>query len=136
MEPLWTRAEDLLAGPPPGGSIDPTPLLGNWHNTDQESRGIMRLLIAPGEAAGGIVVHAWGAGTPALLDWGEAPGEVYADGPGGTAAAAFGALYDHGFLRVHLQAKVNRGVLVVAIFNQFTDDSGRSSYFTREFYHR
>jgi hypothetical protein len=142
MEPLWTRAEDLLSGPPPGGGIDPAPLLGDWHNTDRESGGIVRLVITPGaagasgDAAGRITVHAWGAGTPDPRDWGEASGDVYADGPGGTTAAAFGALYDHGFLRIHLQAKVNRGVLVVAIFNQFTDDSGRSSYFTREFYYR
>ena len=61
---------------------------------------------------------------------------VAAAGDGIFTVQAFGAFYDHGFLRTHLQAKVNRGVLVVAMFNEFTDGSGRSSYFTREFYHR
>jgi hypothetical protein len=145
MEHLWTRAEDLLPetppdtapGTPPDASIDPAPLLGDWHNTDKESRGIVRLVLAAvDEAPAGINVHAWGAGSPAPFDWGEVPGGVYADSAGGTTAAAFGALYDHGFLRTHLQAKVNRGVLVVAVFNEFTDDSGRASYFTREFYYR
>src|SRR4051794_5142762 len=113
MEHLWTRAEDILSETPPGtpanASIDPAPLLGNWHNTDKESRGIVRLVLAAaGPApAGGIGVHAWGAGSPAPFDWGEVPGGVYADSAGGTTAAAFGALYDHGFLRTHLQAKVN-----------------------------
>ena len=53
-----------------------------------------------------------------------------------TEALAFEATYDHGFLEVHLQANVKAGVLVVASLNRFVDDSGRSSYFTREFYYR
>jgi hypothetical protein len=136
MELPWTRAEDLVPGPPPGGAVDPTPLLGDWRNTDHESRGIVRLVVAADGEGGGITVQAWGAATPAPLDWGRTRGAVYAEGPGGRSAAAFGAFYDHGFQRVHLQAKVNRGVLVVAMFNEFTDGSGRSSYFTREFYYR
>lgn len=136
-----TRAEDHLDNhldaAPAGGAIDPAPLLGTWWNTDKESPGIVRIdIAADGDA---VSIHAYGAGSagsPGPLDWGAVRGDLYADGVASRTAAAFGALYDFGFLRTHLQAKVNRGVLVVAVFNQFTDGSGRSSYFNREFYYR
>lgn len=128
-----TRAEDFVE-PHPAGTIDPAPLVGNWLNTDMESKGIVRIVAAVREGA--FTIRAFGAGSPAPCDWGEVRAEVYADAAGSQAAAAFGAVYDHGFLRTHLQAKVNRGVLVVAVFNEFTDGSGRSSYFNREFYYR
>lgn len=128
-----TRAEDFVAAPPTG-AIDPAPLLGTWLNTDKESQGIVRIVAAVRE--GGFTIRAFGSGSPEPIDWGEVRADVYADSAGSQGAAAFGAFYDHGFLRTHLQAKVNRGVLVVAMFNQFTDGSGRSSYFNREFYYR
>jgi hypothetical protein len=128
-----TRAEDHVDAPLAGGAIDPAPLLGTWWNTDKESPGIVKIVIAAqGDA---VSIHAYGAASPEPIDWGEVRGGLYADGVASRRAAAFGALYDFGFLRTHLQAKVNRGVLVVALFNQFTDGSGRASYFNREFYH-
>ncbi len=126
------RAEDFIEAS--AGPVDPAPLVGDWHNTDKESKGILRIVASARDGA--LTLRAFGAGSPAPVDWGEVAAGVYAEGPGSKAAAAFGALYDHGFLRTHLQAKVNRGVLVVAMFNEFTDGSGRSSYFNREFYHR
>ena len=128
-----TRAEDFVEAPSPG-PIDPSPLAGTWFNTDKESRGIVKIVAAARD--GVFTVQAFGAASPAPVDWGEVQAGVYAEGAGAKTAAAFGAFYDHGFLRTHLQAKVNRGVLVVAMFNEFTDGSGRSSYFAREFYHR
>jgi len=128
-----TRAEDFVE-PPAAGPIDPSPLVGTWLNTDKESPGIVKIIAAVRDGA--LTLQAFGAGSPAPFDWGEVRAGVYADGATGKTAAAFGALYDHGFLRVHLQAKVNRGVLVVAVFNEFTDGSGRSGYFNREFYYR
>jgi len=128
-----TRAEDFVEAPP-AGAIDPAPLVGNWLNTDKESKGIVRIVAAVRDGA--FTLRAFGAGSPEPFDWGEVRAGVYADSAGSKAAAAFGAVYDHGFLRVNLQAKVNRGVLVLAVFNQFTDGSGRSGYFNREFFHR
>ena len=53
-----------------------------------------------------------------------------------TWRADSGAVYDLGYADVHLQANIKGGVLVVATFNSIKDDSGRSSYFMREFYYR
>ena len=80
--------------------------------------------------------QAFGAADPDPFDWGRVPARPYATEAGTTEALAFEATYDHGFLEVRLQANVKAGVLVVASLNRFVDDSGRSSYFFREFYYR
>jgi len=37
---------------------------------------------------------------------------------------------------VHLQARINQGILVVCEFTEFTDGSSRSDYFIRECFRR
>ena len=128
-----SRAEDLPPEGRRGGAVDPSPLVGTWLNTDRFSPGIVRVELALTD--GGLTVHAFGAGEPSPIDWGVVPAEVYADGVASTAPAGFSAHYDFGFLRVCLQGKTNRGVLVLALFNEFRDRSGRASWFNREFYY-
>jgi hypothetical protein len=69
-------------------------------------------------------------------DWGSVEAPVYAFAFESKQAGAFNALFDLGYEEVHLQANVKAGVLVVASFNHIKDQSGRSSYFDREFFHR
>jgi hypothetical protein len=45
-------------------------------------------------------------------------------------------MYDFGFLVTILAAYAKQGILVLDTFNTFTDSSGRSNYFSREFFHR
>jgi hypothetical protein len=147
-----SRADDklaLLRGP-----IDAEPLTGNWRNPDTASGGISNLDV---ELRGGqLYVHAAGFGPDGPIDWGEVAAEVFSDismtgggraavGPDATGQVpphymelsstgggpAFLASFDHGFLRVDLQARLNLGLLVVAIYSEFTDDSGRPNYFLR-----
>jgi hypothetical protein len=106
---------------------------GDWRTTNVASRGIARIKIAPRD--GGLVVHAFGVSPHDLCDWGEAQAEVFIEGGYPSRIRAFRAVYDFGFLETHLQAKTERGVLVVASFNRFKDQSGRSSYFSREFFY-
>jgi len=134
------------AGAPPGEAalgtverpaapgLDPGPLLGTWHNTNPRSRGILRIDLELHEGA--FTVRVQGAGSPAPIDWGTIGGEPFAHDVAARAAIAWSALFDLGFLRIHLQANIKQGVLVVASFNEFVDDSGRTNYFTREFFFR
>ena len=64
------------------------------------------------------------------------PRPVFADGPDSSAPRAFTARFDLGYKEVSLQAKVKKGVLVVANFNRFSDNSGRAAFFSREFFYR
>ena len=117
------------------GELDPGPLLGSWKNTQPEPRGMAEIVLARHD--GGLAVRVFGAGPAGgRIDWGEIPGAVFAHDAGSRHAMAFSAAYDFGFLYVELQANVKQGVLVVASFNQFRDDSRRSSYFTRELFYR
>jgi hypothetical protein len=49
---------------------------------------------------------------------------------------SFQAVYDFGFLESYLQANVKHGTLVIATCNRFRDGSGRSNYYTREFFYQ
>jgi hypothetical protein len=134
--------------------IDPSPLLYTWRNADALSEGISEISCSRGD--GGLLVRVAGVGPDGPIDWGETVATLYTDisATGGGRAAcdagtphhadlsatdagpSFLAVYDHGFMRVHLQARLNLGLLVVAMFNEFHDDSGRADYYHREVFVR
>ena len=114
--------------------IDASMFLGSWTSTNRDTQGIARLLIR--DDGGQLAVRGFGACVPSLCDWGEARADVFADSPDSTRAYSFVARFDHGFKETSLQAKVEKGVLVVANFNRFKDGSGRANYFSREFFFR
>ena len=118
----------------PRARIDPGIFVGDWTTTNQQTQGIARLIVR--EVDGRLFVRAFGATPPSLCDWGEAAAAVFADGPDSSAPRAFTARFDLDFKEVSLQAKVKKGVLVVANFNRFRDDSGRAPFFSREFFYR
>jgi hypothetical protein len=117
----------------PIASLDLSVLTGDWRNTNGHGR-IARLVLRSGEA-GQLSVQAWGNAGHAN-DWGTVPAPTFAFTFDSNEAGAFNAVFDLGYEEVHLQANVKQGVLVVASFNRFTDRSGRSNYFDREFFHR
>jgi hypothetical protein len=151
------RGDDRL--PMLRADVDPAPLLWRWRTTDAATRGISELQcdLRDGE----LIVRAVAVGPQGPIDWGEAVATVYNDissTGGGRAAAdpvtdgrptplyadisvtdsgpAFAVTFDHGFQRVHLHARIYLGVLVVPIFTEFTDGSGRANYFRREVFIR
>ena len=115
------------------GPIDLTSMLGTWINTNTASRGIVKVILSSDEGA--LAVHAFGACDPAPCEWGRASDVVAcAAGPGSTEPMGFTARYDFDFLEVRLEANLSRGLLIIASFNTFHDDSGRSDFFSREFF--
>ena len=111
-------------------ALDPSALLGSWQNTNIASRGIPRIDVTAGAP---LTIHVFAAGDH---DWGTVSAPLFTDSIDSKEAMAFSAVYDLGYADVHLQANIKGGVLVVATFNRIKDDSGRSSYFMREFYYR
>src|SRR5712692_11239168 len=51
-------------------------------------------------------------------------------------AMSFTAVFDFGFMETHLQTNLKRGTMVIATANKFSDLSGRSDYYTREFFYQ
>ncbi|GAA3613667.1 hypothetical protein GCM10022419_118460 [Nonomuraea rosea] len=121
-------------GPPTGGN-DPEPLLGVWHGLAPAATKSIATLECV-RAGHGLVVRAHGVGTRGPVEWGWAPARLYADAHYLDNPPAFLATFEHAYMRVHLQARVNRGVLVVGEYTEFTDGSGRPDYFIRECYRR
>ena len=109
-------------------------MLGTWLATDKQSAGVVKLELS--ERDGNFVVRAFGAATPEPLDWGEVPAIAYAKSVVSDEGMAVSATYDFGFAESLLAAYSKGGILVLDTFNTFKDGSGRSAYFSREFFHR
>ena len=114
--------------------IDASPFLGRWITTNRATRGLVKIDITPRDEA--LAVQAFGACSPAPCDWGVTGGTLFSEGPVSHKGLAVSAPYDFGFMQTHLQAKIKKGVLVVAVFNRFNDGSARANYFSREFFYR
>jgi len=54
----------------------------------------------------------------------------------GQRTAALAVNFEFGFMKSETYIRINKGVLVIVLFNSFLDGSGRSNYVTREFFYR
>jgi hypothetical protein len=118
----------------PAASLDLAILLGDWRNTNADGR--IARIVCRGREDGRMDVQVSGRTPTGTNDWGTVAAPVYSFTFESNEAGAFNAVFDLGYEAVHLQANVKAGVLVVASFNHFKDQSGRSNYFDREFFHR
>ena len=115
--------------------VDPTPFAGTWINTNDSARHkIARVVISIRD--GPLMVRAYGDCSPDLCDWGEVAADVFAESISSHVAMSFSAVYDFGFMETYLQSNLKHGTLVIATCNRFKDDSGRSNYYTREFFYQ
>ena len=109
-----------------------TALLGTWINSNVDTNSIARVKIS--ETDGKLELQVFAMGPDGLIDWGPAPAKVFAAGPASNAGAGFTCRYDFGFAEARLQAMIMKGLLVLAQFHLFKDDSGRADYFLREYF--
>lgn len=110
-------------------AITLNPLLGTWVNCDHQTRSIVRLMISANGKE--ITVHGFGACSPTPCDWGTANGMVYAANVTSSPAIAFTATYNFGFKQTILVGHLMDGALLVESFDHFTDNSGRSDYYSQ-----
>jgi len=112
--------------------IDPKSLLGHWINSNPDTTSIARINIT--ESNNRLQLEVFGVGPDGPIDWGKANAEVFASGPASSTAAGFTCTYDFGFGEARFQAMIMKGLLVLAEFHSFKDDSKRASYFLREYF--
>lgn len=105
----FKRPADLPHKPAPEIVAGAGALAGTWNACDQATRNLVRIVIAPSGAE--ITVHAFGACSPTPCDWGAVPGLVYAD----------------------RDRILDNGSLILETFTHFTDKSGRSDYYARQY---
>lgn len=111
-------------------------LLGRWVNTNRETQGIAECVIV--EDREHFSVRIFGVGAEGPIEW---PGTRAAtlanlEEEAGQRTVALAADFDFGFMRIETHIRINKGVLVIVLFNTFMDDSGRSNYLNREFFCR
>jgi hypothetical protein len=111
-------------------------LIGRWRNTNTKTRGIAEIVIE--EHGGKFTVTASGVGSDGPIPWSPAQVQVLAnlEEEAGQRAVALAVNFDFDFMTAETYLRVNKGVLVIVLFVTFRDDSGRSNYVNREFFHR
>lgn len=111
-------------------------LLGRWVNTNRETRGIAECFIA--EDGEGFSIRIFGVDEDGFVEWPTVRARTLAnlEEEAGQRTLALAADFELGFMRIETHIRVNKGVLVIVLFNTFTDDSGRSNYLNREFFSR
>jgi hypothetical protein len=111
-------------------------LTGRWVNTDPGTKGLAEILIEQdGEA---FRISAVGVGADGPIAWPRTRATALAnlEEEAGQRALALAVTFEFGFMTAETYLRVNKGVLVIVLFCTFTDDSGRSNYVNREFFHR
>jgi hypothetical protein len=139
----WSEAVGRIGGDDPiepdratpGLPFDGSEMFGEWLNTNPASTGIAKLQIE-GDGSNSAIVRVCDAQSPHPANLGVAPAALFALSSGSRLAQAFSARYHSADIAVTLQANIKQGVLVVASFTEFKDNSRRSNYFHREFYYR
>ena len=114
--------------------VAPGPLLGTWLNTNSTTQGITKAILTAEN--GRIMLQIFAAGVPDVRDWRKTGADLFAADAASTEAMAFSSFYDFGFMETRLQGHVRQGVLIIAKFDRFKDNSGRSNYFSKEFFYR
>lgn len=111
-------------------------LIGEWLNTDPDTRGIAAIVIDQHD--GLLSVGLRGAGDDGPIEWPKAMATPMAnlEEEAGQRALALSAELDLGFMKAEAYFRVNKGVLVIVLFVTFQDGSGRSNYVNREFFYR
>ena len=84
----------------------------------------------------GVLVSVWPAtGPPAAAAFFARADAVYSNAPTATAAMALTAGYEDERVATRLEANLSLGLLVIATCHTFKGGSGRSNYFSREFFY-
>lgn len=132
-KPQFAQICDLVETKPiRDRDIDRGALIGNWINSNPDTSSIARVKVF--EADGKLQLQAFAVGPDGLSDWGTTTADVFAAGPASRIGAGFAATFDLRFADVRLQAMIMKGLLVLAQFHLIKDDSGRATYFLREYY--
>jgi hypothetical protein len=118
--------------PETAGPIDASGLIGTWINSNPETTGIARMVMAEDGASLSLQTFAIGPG--GLIDWGTTDVMVVGSTAAAHSGAGFTCVYDFGFAETRLQGMIMKGLLVLAQFHSFKDDSNRVGYFVREYY--
>lgn len=111
-------------------------LIGRWVNTNPDTQGIASCEIQRDGDQFSIKVSGVGADGPIAWPTVRTKALANLEEEAGQRTIALAATFEFGFMKSEIYIRVNKGVLVIVLFNTFQDDSGRSNYLNREFFYR
>lgn len=114
------------------GPLDLSAFPGTWVNSNPDTGGIARIVMA--EEGGRLSLQVYAVGPEGLIDWGRADAEPFTASPSSRSGSGFTCVYDFGFAETELQAMLLKGLMVLAQSHRFKDGSGRMDYFVREYF--
>lgn len=111
-------------------------LLGRWINTNPDTQGIAECEIQPDGDQ--FIIRIAGVGADGPIAWPAVRTKPLAnlEEEAGQRTIALAATFEFGFMKSEIYIRVNKGVLVIVLFNTFQDKSGRANYLNREFFYR
>jgi len=107
-------------------------LLGTWINSNPDTHSVA--VVKATDSDGQLKLQVSAAGPDGFIDWGVAEAQVFAATPESQAGAGFTCRYEFSHGETRLQGMIMKGLLVLAQFHLFKDDSDRESYFLREYF--
>ncbi len=111
-------------------------LLGRWLNTNPDTKGIASCEV---QREGDLFeIKIFGVGADGPIAWPVVRTKALAnlEEEAGQRTIALAASFEFGFMKSEIYIRVNKGVLVIVLFNTFQDESGRWNYLNREFFYR
>ena len=124
--------DQVETDPATAAALNTSGLPGIWVNSNPDTNGIARMVVS--ESNGLLSARAFAIGPRELIDWGTTDLVVFAATPSSKVAAGFTCLFDFGFAETELQGMIMKGLLVLAQFHRFKDQSKRVDYFLREYF--
>ena len=118
--------------PATAAPVDLSALHGIWINSNPDTSGIARMVMS--ESDGRLSLQVYAIGPDGLIDWGTTDVTVFTSSPSSRVAAGFTCLYDFGFAETRLRAMILKGLIVLAQFHSFKDESRRADFFVREYF--
>ncbi|MDF1738970.1 MAG: hypothetical protein P1U86_07410 [Verrucomicrobiales bacterium] len=110
---------------------EPSPLEGNWVNTDPETQSAPGIEIEIDDDGKGTFFW-WGKTHPEDSRYGPFDLKLYGKSVGDHQPPAFGtAVHKTNFSKILFTLELDGGYLKVQMFTEFTDDSGRKPYCNR-----
>jgi hypothetical protein len=147
---LWTALQNVApaqrSSPPakpesspehklsPQGTFGLADYLGDWRNSDPNTRGITRVSL--NNEGSTLQLQAWGKCHPTDCDWGKTDATAFARNVGsrpGTDILSVEALFKTGFSETKVVMELQeKSTMKVDTSDHFTDNSGRSDYRSTE----
>ena len=112
--------------------MDSQALPGVWINSNPNTSGIARMVMS--ELDGKLSLQVFAVGPDGVIDWGSTEVNVFAGVPTSKVGAGFTCTFDFGFAETELQGMIMKGLLVLAQFHRFKDNSKRADFFVREYF--